>query len=254
MFSRIAKSAASIARSICSSSRSNTKVAVLGASGGIGQPLSLLLKRSPLVSQLSLYDVVHTLGVAADLSHIETRAQVTGYVGPEQLPQALEGSEVVVIPAGVPRKPGMTRDDLFDTNASIVATLADACARNCPDAMLCVITNPVNSTVPIASEILKKHGVYDPKRVFGVTTLDVVRANTFVAELSGLDPARVNVPVVGRTFSAPPLDLAPSAHPRLPPPVSPQRQRASPGPGSSSLLVHQGGEGWRSMCIRDPQT
>lgn len=197
MFSRIGRSAASIARSFYSSSRSNTKVAVLGASGGIGQPLSLLLKKSPLVSQLSLYDVVHTLGVAADLSHIETRAQVTGYVGPEQLPQALEGSEVVIIPAGVPRKPGMTRDDLFATNASIVATLADAFARNCPDAMLCLITNPVNSTVPIASEILKKHGVYDPKRVFGVTTLDVVRANTFVAELSGLDPAHVNVPVVG---------------------------------------------------------
>uniref|UniRef100_A0A3B3RUR0 Malate dehydrogenase n=1 Tax=Paramormyrops kingsleyae TaxID=1676925 RepID=A0A3B3RUR0_9TELE len=72
-----------------------------------------------------------------------------------------------------------------------------ACARNCPDAMLCVITNPVNSTLPIALEIHKQHGVYDPKRVFGVTTLDVIRANTFVAELSGLDPARVNVPVVG---------------------------------------------------------
>ncbi|XP_048872767.1 malate dehydrogenase, mitochondrial-like [Brienomyrus brachyistius] len=197
MFSRIARSAVSIARSFCSSSQSNTKVTVLGASGGIGQPLSLLLKKSPLVSQLSLYDVVHTLGVAADLSHIETRAQVTGYVGPEQLPQALKGSEVVVIPAGVPRKPGMTRDDLFGTNASIVATLADACARNCPEAMICLITNPVNSTVPIASEILRKHGVYNPKRVFGVTTLDIVRANTFVAELTGLNPAHVNVPVVG---------------------------------------------------------
>ncbi|XP_048860315.1 malate dehydrogenase, mitochondrial-like [Brienomyrus brachyistius] len=91
----------------------------------------------------------------------------------------------------------MTRDDLFETNASIVATLADACAHNCPDAMLCIITNPVNSTVPIVSDILKKHGVYNPKRVFGVTTLDIVRANTFVAELTGLDPARVSVPVVG---------------------------------------------------------
>ncbi|XP_048827805.1 malate dehydrogenase, mitochondrial-like [Brienomyrus brachyistius] len=197
MFSRVLRSAVSIAHSFCSSSQSNTKVAVLGASGGIGQPLSLLLKKSPLVSQLSLYDVVHTLGVAADLSHIETRAQVTGYVGPEQLPEALKGSEVVLIPAGVPRKPGMTRDDLFDINASIVATLADACARNCPDAMLAVITNPVNSTVPIVSDILKKHGVYNSKRVFGVTTLDIVRANSFVAELTGLDPAQVNVPVVG---------------------------------------------------------
>lgn len=58
----------------------------MGASGGIGQPLSMLLKNSPLVTQLSLYDIVHTPGVAADLSHIESPAKVTGYVGPEQLP------------------------------------------------------------------------------------------------------------------------------------------------------------------------
>ncbi|XP_048840375.1 malate dehydrogenase, mitochondrial [Brienomyrus brachyistius] len=197
MFSRVARPALNITRSLSTSSQNHAKVAVLGASGGIGQPLSLLLKNSPLVSQLSLYDIAHTPGVAADLSHIETRAQVTGYIGPEQLGAALKGCEVVVIPAGVPRKPGMTRDDLFNTNASIVATLVDACARNCPEAMLCVISNPVNSTIPIASEVLKKHGVYNPNRVFGVTTLDIVRANTFVAELKGLDPARVNVPVIG---------------------------------------------------------
>lgn len=51
---------------------------MLGASGGIGQPLSLLLKNSPLVSRLTLYDIAHTPGVAADLSHIETRANVKG--------------------------------------------------------------------------------------------------------------------------------------------------------------------------------
>lgn len=51
---------------------------MLGASGGIGQPLSLLLKNSPLVSRLTLYDIAHTPGVAADLSHIETKAVVKG--------------------------------------------------------------------------------------------------------------------------------------------------------------------------------
>ncbi|MFT7797030.1 malate dehydrogenase, mitochondrial [Arapaima gigas] len=197
MFSRVARPGLKLTRNLSTSSQNNAKVAVLGAAGGIGQPLSLLLKNSPLVSQLSLYDIAHTPGVAADLSHIETRAQVSGHIGPDQLGAALKGCDVVVIPAGVPRKPGMTRDDLFNTNASIVATLTDACARNCPEAMICVISNPVNSTIPIASEVLKKHGVYNPNRVFGVTTLDIVRANTFVAELKGLDPARVNVPVVG---------------------------------------------------------
>uniref|UniRef100_A0A8C0G3A5 Malate dehydrogenase n=3 Tax=Chelonoidis abingdonii TaxID=106734 RepID=A0A8C0G3A5_CHEAB len=179
------------------SAPANAKVAVLGASGGIGQPLSLLLKNSPLVSNLSLYDIAHTPGVAADLSHIETRANVKGFIGSEQLPDCLKGCEVVVIPAGVPRKPGMTRDDLFNTNATIVANLTTACAKHCPEAMICIIANPVNSTIPITSEIFKKHGVYNPNRIFGVTTLDIVRANTFVAELKGLDPARVNVPVIG---------------------------------------------------------
>jgi len=201
MFSQSAKRLSQIcltkSRNFSTSHKMSSKVAVLGASGGIGQPLSLLLKHSPLVSQLSLYDIAHTLGVAADLSHINTRARVTGHVGADQLKAALEGSQVVVIPAGVPRKPGMTRDDLFNTNASIVRDLADAASKYCPKALIAIISNPVNSTVPIASEVYKKNGVYDPNRIFGVTTLDVVRANAFVAEAKGLDPANVNVPVIG---------------------------------------------------------
>lgn len=58
-------------------SQSQAKVAVLGASGGIGQPMSLLLKQSPLVSQLVLYDIQMTKGVAADISHVETPAVVS---------------------------------------------------------------------------------------------------------------------------------------------------------------------------------
>jgi len=76
----------------------------------------------------------------------------------------------------------MTRDDLFNTNATIVADLVSACAKNCPRAIIAIIANPVNSTVVIASEILKAHNVYDEKKLVGVTTLDVVRAATFVAE------------------------------------------------------------------------
>ena len=64
-------------------------------------------------------------------------------------------------------------------------------------AVLNIISNPVNSTVPIAAEILKAAGVYDKKKLMGVTTLDVVRANTFVAEAKGLDLKDVDVPVVG---------------------------------------------------------
>lgn len=116
----------------------------------------------------------------------------------------------------------MTRDDLFNTNASIVKGLAEACGRSCPNANFLIISNPVNSTVPIFAETLKKQGkydfnptfsvftsthstcftftsvgVYNPRRLFGVTTLDVVRANTFVSENQHLDVNQVRVDVIG---------------------------------------------------------
>jgi len=175
------------------------KAVVLGAAGGIGQPLSLLLKNSPLVTELSLYDVVNAPGVAADLSHINSPAKVTGYLPPDEgLIKALTGADIVVIPAGLPRKPGMTRDDLFNKNASIVRDLIVGVAKACPKAFVLIISNPVNSTVPIAVEVLKAHGVFDATKVFGVTSLDVVRASTFTAEITGeKDPRKISVPVVG---------------------------------------------------------
>jgi malate dehydrogenase len=64
-------------RAFSSSAAANAaKVAVLGAAGGIGQPLSLLLKHNKLISHLSLYDIVNTPGVAADISHINTASKV----------------------------------------------------------------------------------------------------------------------------------------------------------------------------------
>jgi malate dehydrogenase len=81
--------------------------------------------------------------------------------------------------------------------SGIVKSLVEACADFCPEAVLAIISNPVNSTVPIAAEVLKKKGVYNPKKVCGVTTLDVCRANTFVANAMGKNPKDVNVTVVG---------------------------------------------------------
>lgn len=91
----------------------------------------------------------------------------------------------------------MTRDDLFNTNASIVKTLIEGCAEYCPDAIIAIISNPVNSTVPIAAEILKKKGVYNSKKLCGVTTLDVIRANTFVGNNINKDPNDIDVTVIG---------------------------------------------------------
>ncbi|KAK0513548.1 hypothetical protein JMJ35_003912 [Cladonia borealis] len=185
-------------RAFSASAKQASKVTVLGGAGGIGQPLSLLMKLNPRVTELALYDIKGGPGVAADIGHINTKSNVTGYQpDADGLKKALTGSEIVLIPAGVPRKPGMTRDDLFNTNASIVRDLAKACADSCPDANILVISNPVNSTVPICAEIFKSKGVYNPKRLFGVTTLDVVRASRFISQHKGTDPADENITVVG---------------------------------------------------------
>ena len=113
--------------------------------------------------------------------------------------------------------------DLFTCkiNAGIVRDLATGIALASPKALILVISNPVNSTVPIVAEVLKQHGVFDPKRyssdthtqsrellahrtdpffrLFGVTTLDVVRASTFVAEKLGKPSlaSSITVPVIG---------------------------------------------------------
>ena len=174
------------------------KVVVLGAAGGIGQALGLLLKTDlPAGTELSLYDIAPvTPGVAADLSHIPTPVKVEGFSGEDPSP-ALLNADIVLISAGIARKPGMDRSDLFNINAGIVKKLVSSCADNCPKAMIGIITNPVNTTVAIAAEVLKKKGVYDPSRLFGVTTLDVIRSSTFIAEIFDKDPREISIPIIG---------------------------------------------------------
>ena len=134
--------------------------------------------------------------MAVDLSHIPTDVKIKGFSGEDATP-ALEGADVVLISAGVARKPGMDRSDLFNVNAGIVKNLVQQIAKTCPQACIGIITNPVNTTVAIAAEVLKKAGVYDKNKLFGVTTLDIIRSNTFVAELKGKSATEVEVPVIG---------------------------------------------------------
>merc|ERR1712217_891862 len=141
-------------------------------------------------------------GVAQDLAHLERKCAVKGYVmepsdkAIDKLEECLTGCDLVLIPAGMPRKPGMTRDDLFKVNADIAKGLVDACAKYCPNAVLGLIVNPVNSVVPAMCTLWEKKGL-DPRKIVGVTTLDIVRANKFVAEITGANPQDIEVPVIG---------------------------------------------------------
>merc|ERR1712072_1651865 len=141
-------------------------------------------------------------GVAADLGHLEKKAEVKSYVmelnvdkAIDKLGECLTGCNLVLVPAGMPRKPGQTRDDLFKINAGIAKEVVETCAKYCPNAVVALIVNPVNSVVPAMVELYKKKGL-DPKKIVGVTTLDGVRANKFVAEIVNCDPDDVNVPVI----------------------------------------------------------
>merc|ERR1711870_8781 len=105
----------------------------------------------------------------------------------------LKGCDLVLVPAGVPRKPGQDRKDLLDINCGIAKGTWEACAKFCPDAVLGLIVNPVNSVVPAMCELWKKAGL-DPKKIVGITTLDIVRANKFVQEMTG---QKATIPVIG---------------------------------------------------------
>ena len=175
------------------------KLTLLGAAGGIGQTLALLLKlRLPIGTELALYDISPvTPGVAVDISHIATSVKAIGYAGEENLAAALKDAHMVLITAGVARKPGMTRADLFNINDNIIKNLVEKVAEVCPDACVGIVSNPVNTLVPLAAEILRKKGVYDKRKLFGVSTLDVVRAKSFVSELKEKHAETVKVPVIG---------------------------------------------------------
>ncbi|BFG02259.1 malate dehydrogenase mitochondrial-like [Drosophila madeirensis] len=173
------------------------KVAVIGAAGGIGQPLALLLMTNKLVTELAVHDIEPTTGFRKDLSHMDTGCQVKAYFGSDQMKTAIKGADIVMITAGMPRKPGQTRDFLFDTNAPIVAKAAALVSEHSSHALVGIITNPVNAVVAVAAEAMKKCGRYDPRRLFGVTTLDVVRAEKFIGDHMEINPRKVRIPVIG---------------------------------------------------------
>merc|ERR1719261_812084 len=130
-------------------------------------------------------------GVAADLGHLEKPAKVKGFaIDPaqpaiDQLEECFTGADLLLVPAGLPRKPGMTRDDLFNINAGIAKGIVESAAKYCPTAILGLIVNPVNSIVPAMAELYKKKGL-DPRKIVGVTSLDGIRANKFAAEIVGV--------------------------------------------------------------------
>jgi malate dehydrogenase len=171
------------------------KVVVLGA-GNIGGSLAQRLAEMELAREVALVDIIDGLpqGKALD---IQQSAPILGFstrvTGSTSL-DALAGADVVVETAGLARKPGMSRSDLLEKNASIVRGHAEAVKSKAPNAVVVVVTNPVD----VMTYFFRQVSGLPAARVFGESgTLDTARFRTFVAEALNVAPRDVTGFVLG---------------------------------------------------------
>jgi len=170
------------------------KVTVVGA-GNVGATCALEVARRDY-ADVVLVDIIPNFaaGKALDMNQM---ASVTGYepaiVGSERYDET-KGSDVVVITAGKPRSPGMSRDDLVTTNEAIVASVTKEVVRRSPKSVIIVVSNPLDAMCHVA------HAVSDfPKeRVFGMAgILDTARFSAFIAWETGSSVKDVQAMVLG---------------------------------------------------------
>ncbi|MDF2384300.1 malate dehydrogenase [Nostoc ellipsosporum NOK] len=172
------------------------KVTVVGA-GAVGATCADNIARKELASELVLLDIKEGLAEGKAQDMMQTAALLgfdTKITGSTNDYSKTAGSDVVVITSGIPRKPGMTREDLIGTNAGIVKTVAENILKYSPDAILIVISNPMDTMTYLA---LTATGL--PKnRIIGMGgTLDSSRFKYQLSQHLGASPADLNAVVVG---------------------------------------------------------
>jgi len=171
------------------------KVTVVGA-GFYGSTLAQRVAEAGYADEVVLTDIVEgrPQGLALDL--MQSRPIVgfeTRVVGTNRYDET-EGSDVCVVTAGVPRKPGMSRSDLLDVNAGIVAEVAGRMAATSPDMVLIVVSNPLDEMTALAAEVTG----FPPERVMGQAgVLDTARFRHFVAERLGVPAGSVTAITLG---------------------------------------------------------
>ena len=156
------------------------KIAVIGA-GNVGATLAQRLAEKALSQSVALVDIVDGVpqGKALDIAE---SGPVYGYdtkmLGSNSY-DIIEGSDIVIITAGMPRKPGMSRDDLLDANAKIMTSVCEQVKRYAPDALVIVVSNPLDAMCHVALQVTG----FPSERVIGMAgVLDTARFRTFIAE------------------------------------------------------------------------
>jgi malate dehydrogenase len=159
------------------------KLAIIGA-GHVGATTTFRLAELDAFSHITLIDIVPGLaaGLALDMWHGSPLRHFTNRIEGSSELEALAGAEVVLITAGKPRQPGMSRTDLTAVNAEIVSTIAHAIRRHAPDAIVVVVTNPLEEMTYLTC----RETGFDPERVVGMAgVLDSARFCSLVA-LTGI--------------------------------------------------------------------
>lgn len=170
------------------------KIAVLGA-GNVGATTALMLAQKRL-GEVVMLDIIEGMpqGKALDMAEASPVGDFEGWVHGTDSYQDLKGAGLVIITAGLPRKPGMTRMDLLTKNAEIVGTAVKETVRVAPDAMIVMVTNPLDVMTYVAWKVsgFPKH------RVVGMAgVLDSTRFRYFVADALGVSVADVQTMVLG---------------------------------------------------------
>jgi malate dehydrogenase len=167
---------------------------VVGA-GNVGATCALELARRDYL-EVVLVDIVENLpqGKALDMNQMGAivgfEPRIVGSNGYEET----AGSDVVVITAGVARKPGMTREDLVQTNEEIVGSVTEQAAAQSPDAVLIVVSNPLDAMCHVARNV----SGWEKERVFGMAgILDTARFSAFIAWETGASVKDVTAMVLG---------------------------------------------------------
>ena len=172
------------------------KVTVVGA-GNVGATCANVLATREVANEVVLLDIKEGFAEGKALDIWET-APINLYdtrtVGSTNDYSKTAGSDVVVITSGLPRKPGMSRDDLIATNAGIVKTVTENVIKHSPDAILVIVSNPLDVMTYCAYLTAK----VDSKRVFGMAgILDTARYRAFLAEELNVSPKDIQAVLMG---------------------------------------------------------
>jgi malate dehydrogenase len=170
------------------------KVTVVGA-GNVGATCAQVLAARDY-ADVVLVDIVPNFpqGKALDINQMGAVLGYEPYVVGSNGYEETAGSAVVVITAGVPRKPGMTRDDLVTTNEKIVGAVTEAAIAESPDAILIIVSNPLDAMCHVA----RTASGFPKERVFGQAgILDTARFRTFIAWETGASVKDVQAVVLG---------------------------------------------------------